>query len=254
MPRLVLLRHGQSEWNLLNRFTGWEDVDLSPQGEAEAVAAGRELRDANIIPDVVHTSVQRRATRTADLVLQELGVQPEIRRSWRLNERHYGALQGLDKKETVAQHGEEQVKIWRRSYATPPPPMSDDDWAKQRAESVYRDVPDADLPRSESLADVVARMMPYWESDIAADLQAGKVVLVVAHGNSLRALVKDLQGFTEDEILEVNIPTGIPLEYDLDDSLRPTDSLTLEQRYLGDPEAVRAAAEAVERQTGASPP
>jgi 2,3-bisphosphoglycerate-dependent phosphoglycerate mutase len=250
MPTLVLLRHGQSQWNLDNRFTGWVDVDLSKQGEAEAVAAGQTLRDAGIRPDVVHTSVQKRAIRTAELALQEMGSQPEVRRSWRLNQRHYGMLQGLDKKETVQEHGEEQVKVWRRSYATPPPPMTDEQWQEQRAESVYADVPDADLPRSESLADVVKRMMPYWENDIAADLRAGKLVLVVAHGNSLRALVKDLQGYSEDEILEVNIPTGVPLVYELDDDLRPDPPKPLEERYLGDPEAVRAAAQAVARQTG----
>jgi 2,3-bisphosphoglycerate-dependent phosphoglycerate mutase len=250
MSRLVLLRHGQSQWNLENRFTGWVDVDLTPQGKAEAVAAGRELRSARIAPAIVHTSVQLRATRTADLVIDELGVKPEVKRSWRLNERHYGGLQGLDKKETVEEYGEEQVKIWRRSYATPPPPMTDEQWAEQRALPVYRDVPDADLPRSESLADVVARMMPYWEHDIAADLSAGKVVLVVAHGNSLRALVKHLDGLSEEAILEVNIPTGVPLVYDLDESLRPSESIDLGDRYLGDPEAVRAAAEAVARQTG----
>src|SRR5688572_12245361 len=157
MPTLVLLRHGQSQWNLDNRFTGWVDVDLSARGEAEAVAAGHELRGAGIVPDVVHTSLQRRAIRTAELLLRELGVAPDVRQSWRLNERHYGALQGLDKKETVAEYGEHQVQIWRRSYATPPPPMSDTEWATQRADDTYRAVADADLPRSESLADVVAR-------------------------------------------------------------------------------------------------
>jgi len=250
MPTLVLLRHGQSQWNLENRFTGWVDVDLSTQGEAEAVAAGHALRDAGIVPDVVHTSLQRRAIRTAELVLRELGVAPDVRRSWRLNERHYGALQGLDKKETVAKHGEEQVKIWRRSYATPPPPMSDEEWAMQRADATYRAVADADLPHSESLADVVARMMPYWERDIASDLAAGKVVLVVAHGNSLRALVKHLEGFSDEAILDVNIPTGVPLRYHLDDGLRPREAVDLKERYLGDPDAIRAATDAVARQTG----
>lgn len=249
MPTLVLLRHGQSQWNLENRFTGWVDVDLSPQGEAEAVAAGRTMRHAGITPDIVHTSVQKRAIRTAELALHEMGANPEARKSWRLNERHYGALQGLDKKETVQEHGEDQVKIWRRSYATPPPPMSDAQWQEQRAEQVYRDVPDDDLPRSESLADVVTRMMPYWEHDIASDLRAGRVALVVAHGNSLRALVKHLEGYSEETILDVNIPTGVPLVYDLDDELRPRVAKPLEERFLGDPEAVRAAAEAVARQT-----
>ena len=228
MATLALLRHGQSVWNLANRFTGWVDVDLSERGEAEARAAGRLLRDAGIIPDVVHTSLQQRAIRTAELTLAEIGG-PDLvpKRSWRLNERHYGALQGLDKAETAQRHGDDQVKIWRRSYSTRPPEISDADWAALRADPVYADVPDNELPRAESLADVVSRMLPYWSESIAPDLVAGRVVLVVAHGNSLRALVMHLDGLSEDEVLELNIPTGIPLVYELDDALEPVGS-----RYL----------------------
>lgn len=229
MATLALLRHGQSEWNLANRFTGWVDVDLSAQGEAEAIAAGRMLRDAGIVPDVVHTSLQKRAIRTAELVLGELGL-PDLtpKRSWRLNERHYGALQGLDKAETARRHGDDQVKIWRRSYSTRPPELTDDEWAAQRADPAHADVPDDALPRAESLADVVDRMMPYWSESIVPDLRANPVVLVVAHGNSLRALVMHLDRLSEDEVLELNIPTGIPLVYDLGADLEPLGS-----RYLG---------------------
>jgi len=228
MATLALLRHGQSEWNLANRFTGWVDVDLSEQGEAEARAAGRLLRDAGIVPDVVHTSIQKRAIRTAELALAEIGC-PDLvpKRSWRLNERHYGALQGLNKAETAQRHGDDQVKIWRRSYSTRPPEISDDDWVTQRADPVYADVPDHELPRAESLSDVVSRMLPYWSKSIAPDLAAGRVVLVVAHGNSLRALVMHLDGLSAAEVLELNIPTGIPLVYDLDAALEPAGS-----RYL----------------------
>ena len=247
MPRLVLLRHGQSQWNLENRFTGWEDVDLSEQGEAEAIAAGRLLKDEGIQPDVVHTSVQRRAIRTADLVLHELG-DPDVprRAAWQLNERHYGRLQGLDKKETTQEFGEEKVQVWRRSYATPPPPMLEEERLAQHDHPAYADVPLDALPASESLADVVERLMPYWDAAIAPDLRAGKVVLVVAHGNSLRALVKHLDGLTEDQVVKLNIPTGYPLVCELDEQLRPIG----EAHYLGDPDAIRAATQAVEHQTG----
>jgi 2,3-bisphosphoglycerate-dependent phosphoglycerate mutase len=230
MATLALLRHGQSEWNLANLFTGWVDVDLSPQGEKEARAAGRRMREEAVVPGVLHTSVQKRAIRTAELALEELGMTDHdlpVTRSWRLNERHYGALQGLDKAETARRYGDDQVKIWRRSYSTRPPELSDEEWAAQRADPVYADVPDDELPRAESLADVVARMLPYWTESIAPDLQAGRVVLVVAHGNSLRALVMHLDGLSEEQVLELNIPTGVPLVYDLDAALEPVGS-----RYL----------------------
>jgi 2,3-bisphosphoglycerate-dependent phosphoglycerate mutase len=246
MPTLILLRHGQSEWNLANRFTGWVDVDLSEQGEREAVESGRLLRDAGVAPDVVHTSVQKRAIRTAELALRELDrLWIPVRRSWRLNERHYGALQGLDKRATAERYGAEQVKAWRRGYATPPPPLDAEALAEQARDPRYANLPPDALPASECLADVVARMLPYWYDGIAPDLMAGRAVLVAAHGNSLRALVKHLDGISDDDIVELNIPTGIPLVYDLDARLRPIGS-----RYLGDPEAARAAAEAVARQAG----
>ncbi|MEX0664974.1 MAG: 2,3-diphosphoglycerate-dependent phosphoglycerate mutase [Acidimicrobiia bacterium] len=232
MATLALLRHGQSEWNLANLFTGWVDVDLSPHGESEAMAAGRLLRDEGITPSVVHTSIQKRAIRTAELALKELGVTDtdiEIKRSWRLNERHYGALQALDKAETASRYGDDQVKIWRRSYATRPPQLSDEAWQEQRADPLYADVPDDALPRGESLADVVDRMLPYWRESIVPDLIAGHVVLVVAHGNSLRALVMHLDGLSEEAVLELNIPTGVPLVYDLGSDLERRGA-----RYLGD--------------------
>jgi len=232
MATLALLRHGQSEWNLANLFTGWVDVDLSPQGEREALSAGRRLREETILPGVVHTSLQKRAIRTAELALKELGLtdaEVPVRRSWRLNERHYGALQGLDKAETARRYGGDQVKIWRRSYATRPPQLSDDAWREQRADPLYADVPDESLPRGESLADVVDRMLPYWHESIVPDVAAGRVAFVVAHGNSLRALVMHLDGLSEDEVLELNIPTGVPLVYELADDLTPRSS-----HYLGD--------------------
>lgn len=246
MPTLVLLRHGESEWNLANRFTGWVDVDLSERGVTEAIAAGRMLHDAGLRPDVVHTSLQRRAIRTAELALAELGGAPiPIRKAWQLNERHYGALQGLDKKETVQQYGEEQVLQWRRSYSTRPDPLSDEAMAEQRRDPAYRDVPDDAMPSTESLVDVVARLLPYWESEIVPDLRASRLVLVCAHGNSLRALVKHLDGLSEEEVVALTIPTGIPLVYELDADLAPVSS-----DYLGDPDAVAAAINTVARQTG----
>ena len=254
MPTLVLLRHGQSEWNLANRFTGWVDVDLSPRGEDEARNAGRMLREAGIAPDVVHTSLQKRAIRTADLSLEELGLTGKVpvKRAWQLNERHYGGLQGLDKKETTDQYGPEKVLIWRRSYATPPPEMSEEKWNEQRSDATYAEVPDESLPRTESLSDVVARMMPYWHDAVSSDLAAGRLTFVVAHGNSLRALAKHLEHLTEDEVVELNIPTGLPLVYELGDDLLPrgdrgTDAIW--ERYL-DPDAARAAADAVAKQAG----
>jgi 2,3-bisphosphoglycerate-dependent phosphoglycerate mutase len=244
---LVLLRHGESTWNAENRFTGWVDVDLTPRGEAEARAAGRLLAEEDGIEvDVVHTSVLTRAVRTANLALEEMGRSYlPVRRHWRLNERHYGALQGLDKRETAALHGAEQVRAWRRGYRTPPPPLPRDHPSHPRADPRYRNVPPSALPDTECLADVVRRLRPYWEDAIAPDLFAGLTVLVVAHGNSLRALVKELEHIGDDEIVDLDIPTGIPRVYELSETLEPRS-----WRYLGDPEAARRAAEAVARQAG----
>jgi len=248
---LILLRHGQSEWNLSNRFTGWVDVDLSSLGVEEGAEAGRLMLEAGLEPAVVHTSVQKRAIRTAELALHAMDRQwIPVRRSWRLNERHYGGLQGLDKKETADKFGAERVKVWRRAYATPPPDLDDAAFAAQAEDPRYADVPRDLLPRSECLADVVERMMPYWSSDIVPDLEHRGTVLVAAHGNSLRALVKHLDGISDDDIVELNLPTGIPLVYDLDERALPAKALALEDRYLGDPEAARAKAEAVAKQAG----
>ena len=246
MPTLILLRHGQSEWNLAGLFTGWVDVDLSALGEREAVAAGELLLEEGFAPDVLHTSLQKRAIRTAELALRALDRSwIPVRRSWRLNERHYGALQGLDKKATTDQYGKDQVLVWRRAYAVPPPPLDDAARAEQAEDPRYADLPPDVLPASECLADVVDRMLPYWYDDIVPDLVAGRVVLVAAHGNSLRALVKHLDDISDDAIVDLNIPTGIPLVYELDDALKPISS-----RYLGDAEAAKAAAEAVANQAG----
>jgi 2,3-bisphosphoglycerate-dependent phosphoglycerate mutase len=244
--RLVLLRHGESDWNLQNRFTGWVDVDLSEKGVEEGRAAGRLMAEEGLEFDLLHTSVLLRAIRTAELALREMGLHwIEVRRHWRLNERHYGALQGLDKKETGERHGPEQLKLWRRSYDTPPPTLDRDDPGHARFDPRYRDLAPELVPDSECLKDVVERMLPYWYDAIVPDLRAGRKVLVTAHGNSLRALVKHLDEIPDDEIPGLNIPTGIPLVYELDEDLRPVSS-----RYLGDPEAARAAAEAVARQAG----
>jgi 2,3-bisphosphoglycerate-dependent phosphoglycerate mutase len=241
----MLVRHGQSIWNLENLFTGWTDVDLSEQGREEARQGGREIRAAGFVPDIVFTSVLKRAIRTKWLLLDELDLLwLPVERSWRLNERHYGALQGLDKAQTVAQHGEAQVKIWRRSYDVPPPPLEWSDARHPRFDRRYADVDPKLLPATESLKDTLGRVLPYWHERIAPELRAGRNVLIVAHGNSLRALVKMLDDMSDAAIVELNIPTGIPLLYELDAALRPTAS-----RYLGDPEAIRAAAEAVRRQT-----
>ena len=246
MPTLILLRHGQSEWNLAGLFTGWVDVDLSEQGEREGVAAGELLLEEGLGPDVLHTSLQKRAIRTAELALRALDRSwIPVRRSWRLNERHYGALQGLDKKATADKYGKDQVLVWRRAYATPPPPLDDAALAEQARDPRYADLPFDVLPASECLADVVERMLPYWYDDIVPDLKVGRAVLIAAHGNSLRALVKHLDDVSDDAIVDLNIPTGIPLVYELDDDLLPVGS-----RYLGDPEAARAAAEAVAKQAG----
>lgn len=223
MPHtLILLRHGESEWNAKNLFTGWVDVPLSDKGRQEAAAGGHLLVEAGVLPDVVHTSLLRRAITTAHLALDaaERHWIP-VRRSWRLNERHYGALQGKDKKQTLAEFGEEQFMLWRRSYDVPPPAIEVDDEFSQAADPRYADL-GADMPRTECLKDVVARMLPYWESDVIPDLQAGKTVLLAAHGNSIRALVKHLDGISDEDIAGLNIPTGIPLVYRLDDDLKPT--------------------------------
>ncbi|KAA0233305.1 MAG: 2,3-bisphosphoglycerate-dependent phosphoglycerate mutase [Acidimicrobiales bacterium] len=251
MRTLVLLRHGQSEWNELGLFTGWTDVDLTEQGREEAAAAGRVMAGEGIAPDVVHTSVLIRAIRTADLCLDEMARQwIPVRRSWRLNERHYGALQGLDKKQTAEQHGEDKVRSWRRSYDVPPPPLPPDDERNARFDPRYRDLPPDVLPATECLKDVVERMLPYWYDDIVPDLRAFGVVLVAAHGNSLRALVKHLDDISDDDIPSLNIPTGVPMLYELGEDYRPVNPMDPLERCLGDIEAVRAAAEAVARQAG----
>jgi 2,3-bisphosphoglycerate-dependent phosphoglycerate mutase len=245
VPSLVILRHGQSTWNAENRFTGWTDVDLSERGEAEARDAGRLLAaEPGLEIDMVHTSVLTRAVRTANLALDEMqrSFLP-VQRSWRLNERHYGALQGLNKRETAERHGLEQVKIWRRSYDTPPPAVGLDDENHPINDARYRAVPRSVLPATECLADVVRRMLPYWEDDIAPQLIDGRTVLVVAHGNSLRALVKQLESISDSDIVGLDIPTGIPRVYELDDRLA-----LVAARYLGDAEAAKTAAEAVARQ------
>jgi len=242
---LALLRHGQSTWNLENLFTGWTDVDLTEQGRGEAVEAGRLLAAEGIEFDQVYTSVLKRAIRTLWLALDTMDrMWVPVERSWRLNERHYGALQGLDKAQTAALHGAEQVKIWRRSYDIPPPPLASDDPRHPRFDVRYRALAPSDLPATESLKDTLARVEPFWNARIAPDLKAGKNVLVVAHGNSLRALVKMLDGMSEADIVEFNIPTGVPIIYALDGKLG-----SLGRRFLGDPAAVAAAAEAVRRQT-----
>lgn len=249
VPTLVLLRHGESTWNSENRFTGWVDVDLSPQGEIEAREAGSLLsaeRDSSGLDfDVVHTSVLTRAVRTADIALGVLGRSYlPVRRHWRLNERHYGALQGLNKAEVAERHGAEQVAKWRRSYDVPPPPLEADEPGGVGTDARYRLVAPSALPATECLADVVKRLLPYWEDAIALDLLEGRSVLVVAHGNSLRALLKHLEKVSDDDIVGVNIPTGVPRVYELDDSLE----LAREPAYLGDAEAVAAKAEAVAAQ------
>jgi 2,3-bisphosphoglycerate-dependent phosphoglycerate mutase len=241
---LVLLRHGESDWNAKNLFTGWVDVPLSEKGRVEAETGGRLLAEADVLPDVVHTSLLRRAITTANLALDMADRHwIPVRRSWRLNERHYGALQGKNKKQTLETYGEDQFMLWRRSYDVPPPPIAADDEFSQAGDPRYADL-GADLPATECLKDVVARMLPYWESDVVPDLRAGRVVLVAAHGNSLRALVKHLDGISDVDVAGLNIPTGIPLLYTLDDDLRPT---TRGGRYL-DPEAAASAAAAVAAQ------
>ena len=244
--KLVLLRHGQSLWNLENLFTGWTDVGLTELGEEEARTAGRLMAEEGLKPDVMFTSVLKRATETADLALAEAGwADIPTTRNWRLNERHYGDLQGLNKKETAAKHGDEQVLIWRRSYDIPPPAIVPDDERHPSHDPLYADIDPAELPGTEALSNVVDRMLPYWFEEVVPELKAGKTVLIVAHGNSLRALVKHLDGLSDEAVIELNIPTGIPLLYELDDDLRPISS-----RYLGDPDAAAAAADAVGKQAG----
>ena len=241
---LILLRHGESDWNAKNLFTGWVDVGLTEKGEAEAVRGGEQLREAGLLADVVHTSVPRRAISTTCISLDAADRHwIPVRRSWRLNERHYGALQGKDKKQTLEEYGEEQFMLWRRSFDVPPPPIDDDDEFSQVGDPRYADL-GSEMPRTECLKDVIARMLPYWESDITADLRAGKRVLVAAHGNSLRAVVKHLDQISDDDIVGLNIPTGMPLLYRLDEDLRPTVS---GGEYL-DPDAAAAAAAAVANQ------
>ena len=247
MPTLILLRHGQSTWNATNQFTGWYDCDLTPQGETEAQGGARLLADAGLLPDVVHTSLQVRAIRTAELALAELGRSwIPVRRDWRLNERHYGDLTGLNKTETRERHGAEQLQAWRRSYATAPPPISDDNPFNPNDDVRYASI---EPPLAECLADVVARILPYWDNAIAPDLQAGRTVLVTAHGNSLRALCKELDDISDNDITELNIPTGTPIRYELSENLKPVEAKAVLERSL-DPEAALDAAETVARQAG----
>jgi len=244
MFKLVLLRHGESLWNLENRFTGWTDVDLTAKGEEEAGSSGIILKEEGYEFDVIHTSVLQRAIRTMELCLNEMGiVDIPIIYNWRLNERHYGALQGLNKAETAKEYGEKQVHEWRRSYTTPPPKLDIDDKRHPRFNSVYKDLDPRDLPASECLKDTVDRFLPHWFSQIAPDVKSGKKVLIVAHGNSLRALVKYLDKISDEEIVGLNIPTGVPLIYELDENLRP-----LKHYYLGDQEEIARKAAAVAAQ------
>lgn len=249
MKKLVLLRHGESTWNLENRFTGWTDVDLTPKGLEEARAAGLLLEGAGYTFDVAYTSLLKRAIRTLWIVMDNMDLMwLPVHRSWKLNERHYGALQGLNKAETAARYGDEQVLVWRRSFSTPPPALTPDDPRHPGKDRRYADLSPEELPLAESLKDTIARFLPYWHGTIVPEIQAGRRVLIVAHGNSLRALVKHLDGVSEEEIVGLNIPTGIPLVYELDDDLKP-----IRHYYLGDPEAARKAAEAVAKQAQSTP-
>jgi 2,3-bisphosphoglycerate-dependent phosphoglycerate mutase len=244
MHKIVLVRHGESDWNKQNRFTGWTDVDLSEKGRAEALEGGRILKQEGFTFDVAYTSVLKRAIRTLWIILDETDLMwIPVHRSWRLNERHYGALQGLNKSETAAKFGEDQVKIWRRAYAISPPPLerSDERWPGH--DPRYKDLADSELPVTECLKDTVARFLPYWHETIAPAVKSGRKVIVAAHGNSLRALVKSLDNVSDDEIVGLNIPTGIPLVYELDENLKP-----IRHYYLGDQEKIEAAMEAVAAQ------
>jgi len=245
MHKLVLLRHGESTWNKDNRFTGWTDVDLSERGRAEAKEAARLLQEGGYVFDIGFTSVLKRAIRTLGIVLDSLDLLwIPVTKDWRLNERHYGALQGLNKAQTVEKHGAEQVKVWRRSYDIPPPPLSLDDPRHPRFDRRYASLRPEQLPTTESLKTTLDRVLPYWNQRLAPELKAGRNLLVVAHGNSLRALVKMLDGMSDADIVEFNIPTGVPISYELDTGLKPKS-----RRFLGDPEAIKAAAEAVAKQT-----
>ena len=244
MYKIVLIRHGESVWNKENRFTGWKDVDLSEKGLEEAKAAGKLMKDQGFEFDIAFTSVLKRAIRTLNIVLDEMdSMWIPVTKNWRLNERHYGNLQGLNKAEMAEKFGDEQVLVWRRSYDIPPPPMTADDERSPRKDRRYDDLADAEIPLTECLKDTVERFVPYWESEIAPKVTEGKRVIVAAHGNSLRALVKHLDGIADDEIVKLNIPTGVPLVYELDADLKPIKSY-----YLGDAEAIKAAQDAVANQ------
>ncbi|MFS4460778.1 2,3-diphosphoglycerate-dependent phosphoglycerate mutase [Bdellovibrio sp. HCB2-146] len=244
MYKLVLIRHGESVWNQENRFTGWQDVDLSEKGRAEALKGGRALKERGFVFEICYTSVLKRAIKTLHLALEELDqLWLPVHKDWRLNERHYGALQGLNKAETAARHGEDQVKIWRRSYDVPPPPMDAKDPRHPSHDPRYKDVNPALLPNQESLKDTVARFLPLWNDTIAPMVKSGKKVLIVAHGNSLRALMQHLENMSPEEIMGVNMPTGIPMLYELDKDLK-----VIKKEFIGDPDEVRAAIEAVANQ------
>ncbi len=240
--KLILCRHGQSEWNLENRFTGWADVDLSPKGEQEAKDAGLTLKHEQLSFDLAYTSVLKRATRTLWIMLEEMSLTwIPVTNAWELNERHYGALQGLNKSQVAAEYGEEQVQIWRRSYDTPPPPLNNDDERHPRFEIRYASV--SDLPASESLKDTLLRVKPYWQTKIIPSLLGNQDVLIVAHGNSLRAMVKMIENISDEEIVDFNIPTGIPLAYEFNENLKP-----IKQGFIGDPETIKQATQAVANQ------
>ena len=242
--KLILLRHGESEWNAKNLFTGWVDVELSDKGRAEATRGGQLLKEANLLPDVLHTSLLTRAINTADIALTSAGVVGiPIKRSWRLNERHYGSLQGKDKAATLKEYGAEQFQLWRRSFDIPPPPIADDDQYSQKNDPKYANLGES-LPKTECLKDVVERVIPYLNDEIKSDLKSGRVVLITAHGNSIRAIVKYLDNISDTDIASVNIPTGIPLLYELNESFKP---ITKGGRYL-DPVAAKASIEAVANQ------
>ena len=240
--KLILCRHGESEWNLENRFTGWADVDLSPKGEQEAKDAGLTLKHEQLSFDLAYTSVLKRATRTLWIMLEEMSLTwIPVTNAWELNERHYGALQGLNKSQVAAEYGEEQVQIWRRSYDTPPPPLNNDDERHPRFEIRYASV--SDLPASESLKDTLLRVKPYWQTKIIPSLLGNQDVLIVAHGNSLRAMVKMIENISDKEIMDFNIPTGIPLAYEFNENLKP-----IKQGFIGDPETIKQATQAVANQ------
>lgn len=244
MHKLVLIRHGESLWNQENRFTGWQDVDLSEKGRVEAQKGGKALREKGFTFDVAYTSVLKRAIKTLNIVLDEVDqVWLPVHKDWRLNERHYGSLQGLNKSETAAKHGEEQVKIWRRSYDIPPPAMDLDDPRHPSHDPRYKGIDPRNLPSNESLKDTVARFLPLWNDTIAPAIKSGQKVLIVAHGNSLRALMQHLEGMTPEQIMGVNMPTGIPMMYELDENLKVKN-----REFIGDPEEVKAAIEAVASQ------